>query len=787
MNGRSNRRIILAVWFVLLLVCGWQVLFHTPMISDVTRLLPRAGPAGERLALLQSTVAARLLLLGLEGGTEAERGEASRQLAATLRASGKFVRVANGDTSSMAKEVRVLFANRYLLSPTVNQEIFTEAGLKRALAARIEDMRSPMSPVLKEVLPRDPTGEAATLIHFWQGGIRQPEMRRGVWFSPDGERALLLIETTESGFDSQRQGPLIAVIEDAFRQVKGDRDIRLLLSGPGALASQSERTIRDEAALLSFGSSCLIALILIFAYRSLRILLLSPLTLISAVLVGAAATGFIYGGIHGITLGFAATLLGVAVDYPVLLFSHLGSGPSVAESMGRIWPTMRLCIATTSIGYAAMLSTGFEGMAQLAVFSIAGTITAALTTRWLLPCLLPDGWTPRRGGAPKWMTPLLRFRRRPAPVIPIGLSVLALLLILISLDPPVWEPDLAALSPLTRAQLATDVRLRSDLGAPEAGQMLLITRASQEQVLEESEAVAARLNPLITAGTLTGFDAPSLYLPSAVTQRMRQQALPPPEQLEHELAAAVEGTPFRRDLFRPFVADVAAARNGPLVTAGDLAQTPIAPRLSTLLVPREDRWTGVVLLTGVRDPGALAAAIAPLDGVEFVDLRAEMNEMMSSFKDAALTRLAVGAVVLTMIVAYGVRSLRQTVAVLLPVAIAVAFDLAVLSWTDERLTLFHLVSLLVVVGIGMDYGLFFGLSGDTDGYGRTLHALLVCSSSTAAGFFMLWLSSLPVLNAIGQTVTVGVAFAFVGALLLTRPRPAASNSKSGRIGYPVRG
>lgn len=787
MNNRSHRRTILAVWLVVLLVCSWQVLFHTPMITDVTRLLPHAGAAGERLALLQSTTATRLLLLGLEGGSEAERAEVSRQLAATLRASGQFVRIANGDTSAMAKEVRVLFTHRYLLSPAVGPETFTEAGLRRALAARIEDMRSPLSPVLKELLPRDPTGEAATLISVWQGGIRQPQMRRGVWVSPDGARALLLVETAQSGFDSKSQGPNIALIEDAFRQAKGDRDIRLLLSGPGALASQSERTIREEAALLSLGSTSLIALILILAYRSPRILLLSPLALISALLVGTAVIGFIYGGIHGITLGFAATLLGVAIDYPVLLFSHLGSDPTVRESMHRIWPTMRLCIATTSIGYAAMLSTGFEGMAQLAIFSIAGTMTAALMTRWLLPCLLPDGWAPRQGGAPNWMVPLLRFRRRPAPAIPVGLVVLAALLIFLALDPPRWQPDLAAISPISRTQLSTDTRLRSDLGAPEAGQMLFIKGPSREQVLEGSEAAVARLGPLIAAGALAGFDAPSLYLPSAATQRIRQRALPPDEPLEHELAAALEGTPFRRDLFRPFLADVATARTGPLVTFEDLAPTPIAPRLAALLIPRDDHWTGVVLLTGVGDPGAVAAAVAPIRGVELVDLRAEMNEMMNGFRDGALVRLSVGAIVLTAIVAYGVRSLRQTVAVLLPVAIAVAFDLAVLSWSSQRLTLFHLVSLLVVVGIGMDYGLFFGLSDEGDGRGRTLHALLVCSSSTAAGFFMLWLSSLPVLSAIGQTVTVGVGIAFIGALLLTRARSVASDSQSHRFGYTVRG
>lgn len=372
-------------------------------------------------------------------------------------------------------------------------------------------------------------------------------------------------------------------------------------------------------------------------------------------------------------------------------------------------------------------------------------------------------------------------------MIPLGVLLLGALMIALVSNPPVWQMDLAAFSPVPRAQLDADARLRADLGAPEAGQMLLIKGEDPEQVLETSEAAVAHISPLMATGALSGFDAPSLYLPSAITQRARQQALPPSEQLERNLAAAADGMPFRPGLFRPFLADIEAARTGPLVTADDLAETPIAPRLAALLFASGDAWAGVVLLTGIRDPKAVATAIAAVKGVEFVDLRAETNEMLNSFRDSALARLSIGAIVLTAIVVYGVRSLRQTVAVLLPVAIAVALDLVVLAWTNERLSLFHLVSLLVVVGIGMDYGLFFTLGDENDGSGRTLHALLVCSSSTVAGFFMLWLSSLPILSAIGQTVTVGVVTAFLASLLLARPQGKEQDSRSRPFWWSVRG
>jgi len=94
------------------------------------------------------------------------------------------------------------------------------------------------------------------------------------------------------------------------------------------------------------------------------------------------------------------------------------------------------------------------------------------------------------------------------------------------------------------------------------------------------------------------------------------------------------------------------------------------------------------------------------------------------------------------------------------------------------LTLFHLVALILAAGLGLDYALFFDHAGDD--YAdqlRTLHALIVCSLMTLLVFFLLALSSIPVLRAIGSTVALGVFGNFVLALLVSR-QPATTTSVS---------
>jgi predicted exporter len=86
-----------------------------------------------------------------------------------------------------------------------------------------------------------------------------------------------------------------------------------------------------------------------------------------------------------------------------------------------------------------------------------------------------------------------------------------------------------------------------------------------------------------------------------------------------------------------------------------------------------------------------------------------------------------------------------------------AVTAATLSLLGEPLSLFHLASLLLVLGIGLDYGLFFDRCQNQGGdCTRTTGALLICCSTTLLVFGLLAASPLPVLHAIGLTVSLGV-------------------------------
>jgi predicted exporter len=116
------------------------------------------------------------------------------------------------------------------------------------------------------------------------------------------------------------------------------------------------------------------------------------------------------------------------------------------------------------------------------------------------------------------------------------------------------------------------------------------------------------------------------------------------------------------------------------------------------------------------------------------------------------------------------RDAKRVARVMAPLTVTTFVVIAALQVAGVSLSVFHLISLILAAGLGLDYALFFEHAAeDTAEHARTLHAVLVCATATLMVFALLAAADLPVLRAIGAPVAIGVITNFVLALLLTRP------------------
>jgi len=763
----------LAVWvWLLLLAISLTFALRARFTADLSAFLPRAPSAAQQILVdeLREGVVSRLMLIGVEGAPPAKLARASQALADRLARAPEFGFVNNGAESRTAADARVLVDQRYLLSPGVTPERFTVSGLRAALEEDLALLASPMSPMVGPLLARDPTGETLRILdrlHLESG----PPKRDGVWFSTDGQRALLIAQTRAPGFDLDAQERALAAVRAAFAAALSadntEGSARLLVTGPGVFAVATRAEIKQDVTRISLLAVLMVCALLLVVFRSWRVLLLTLLPVASGVVAGIAAVSAAFGAVHGVTLGFGATLLGEGVDYAIYLFANMG-GTNPQARLGRLWRTLRLGVLTSVCGFSVLLLSDFSGLAQLGMLSATGLLVAFLVTRFVLPSLTPESFRVRPAaalGSPllevvQWL-PRLRY--------PLLLVFALSLAGLAWQGGRVWDDRLESLSPISDSDRRLDEQLRRDLGAPDVGQLVVIRGGSRTQALELAEQADGILERLQRDGELSGFESPAQLLPSERTQRARQAALPEADALRRALTDAARGLPFRLESFGPFFDQVAAAKAGPLLDRGQLDGTGLALKLDALLVQRHGAWFAMLPLRGVKDVRRVQAALAELGeaDVRTLDLKQEADALYRGYRRQALRFAMAGAGAIAVLLLVSLRSVRRCADVLLPLATAVVVTCAVFIAVGARLGMFHLVGLLLVVGVGSNYTLFF--ERDTFAAAdqqRTVLSLTLCNACTAIGFGLLGLAHAPVLHAIGITVAAGAFLSLVfGAVL----------------------
>ena len=773
-----RRLAVLLLWLVLAAASGWQIA-RSRFTADLSAFLPANPDAQQRVLIeqLQSGTPARTLLIAIDGGSDVQRAAASRSLADAMRASGLFEQVQNGQTEAWADVGPWLFEHRYLLSPAVDGAHFSAAGLRDAIGDSLSLLGTPVGNALKPLFDRDPTGEAQRIA---EGMIpaSAPRTEQGVWAARRGGRVLLVAGTRAPGADLDAQAVAIAQVRSAFAAAP-HAGLTLQMSGAPVFGVNSRAQIEAEVRWLALAGTGLMSALLLLAFASLPALALALLPVASGVLVGIAAVSLGFGSVHGMTLGFGTTLIGEAVDYAIYYLIQARSG-GWRHWVRTGWPTVRLGLLTSVCGFSALVFSGFPGLAQLGVFSVAGLVAAALTARFVLPALMPQG---ARGGGLRrhlghvagWAVARLPGLRWPL------LALGAVAAVVLWQRGDLWQAELSSLSPVSKQALELDASLRADLSAGDSRTLVVVQAADVQATLRAAESALARLEPLVERGAVTGLggiDSVTRWLPSLAVQQARQAALPEPSALQAALSEATRGLPLKPARLAPFVAEVQQARTLPLITPESLRGTALAPLTDALLLQRADAsWAALLPLQPLQPAGdkldvtAVRQALQGLPGVQTLEIGAELGRLYARYLREAQVQALLGALGVVALMALTLRSLPRLLAVCQPLLLSVLLTLGALAALGVSLGILHLVGLLLVVAVGSNYALFFDLLQRADRIDHdTLASLLLANLTTVLSFGLIALSAIPALSAIGRVVAPGALLALLLAAVFAPRR-----------------
>ncbi len=628
---------------------------------------------------------------------------------------------------------------RFLLidDPGLDQEALTEW-----LARQINILRVSPDPGLTRQLTRDPTGTLAR--YLMRASPVRAQHAGAIWTKEGDPYGYLLLYVEGGTVDAASSARALESVRARAMPVLAGTAMSLELAGPPVLAAEARALIRGRAQMVGAIASVSIVAILWFVYRRVSALMYIAIPGVAAIAAAAQLTEWVFGAIHGITLAFGATILGIVADYPIHAMSH-GSG-------SRLAPTLLLGALTTAGAYGvAFTATGIPALDQLGVFAVAGVLSGIAMTLWMWHAMPPATarmiTLPRLRPAAAWVALVVVFG---------GLTLLWL-----TADVR-WTSRLSALSPIPPEMVVRHNEIRAALGLDPPRHVLAIPAATPEQALSAAHETASQMR---AAGCT--IRSASDILPPAEVQRRRQRALPDGVTLRARMEQSAEqmGLALRMDAFEPFLSAVEAARSLPPLTPGMLAGTVAGRILGSMLFPVADRWVALVF---VADPECLVPSLTTVTGVEAValDLDAEMAALGMHLGNVALERLAAGMVLIAGICLLVVRPWRRSGVILLALPLAVAGALGLQLVLDSPLSMIHFLGLLVVTGLVLDYALILGrCTGSEGAWDRACHGVLVGATTTLVTFLLLASTGLPVLVALGTTVASGVGIGAVMAWL----------------------
>ncbi|WP_158247157.1 MMPL family transporter [Geothermobacter hydrogeniphilus] len=746
---------------LVLIVAGGFSLLHLQLSENAEALIPDRDPQLLRqFQLLQQSPMTHKLLVVIEA--EESRDRARLTEAAAVFAT-RFNRAGVGrlqtrlqiDLPGLLQQLVVEMPQRFPAAklPQLADELSEEEIGLRLQEAR-DELLSPVGLGSKVLIRTDPLRLRQRLFDglAYTNLLGRGQFRGGYLWSEDG-KGLLLVGKTDIQLTDVRGA---AALEQAARAAAAELPPGIkadLLCGQRytlANAMAIKHDLRRIGLLVSAG------LLLVFGlflrdWRALPVLLL-PLAGVVLALGLVLLSGV---ELSGITLGFGAVVLGVALDYGLHVFFALRHRQREPEQVLAELSRPLLCGALTSIGaFVVLLSSALPVQRQLGWFAALGLLLALLLALLVLPLLL--------------VAPPQPLEHPDFPTKGPGRRNLLLagwgLLLLVALAGAIRvriNGDLRQISLVPPQLAATEQRLRQGWGDLR-GRAMLLLEGEEEEVRQQNEVLFSRLRDKLSPGDLVSL-AP--LLPSRATRTANRAAW---SSFWHGAAGGRIADELRRQAGEHGFAPTAFAPFFASFEAQAPVERPLPACFEPLLGNLEQRnGEKLQILTLAADRPELATLLqdGQLD-MTLLSPRLFRAELSGAVKDDFFRLAPCAGVMVLLLTALLLRRARLVIAALAPVISGVVAMFGIMGWAGIAFNLFNAVATVLVIGLTIDYGIFMVWRRQHGGDRVTDRAVLVSGLTTLAGFGSLALASHPALFAIGISVLIGIGAAVPTALWL---------------------
>ncbi|MEB7501949.1 MMPL family transporter [Leclercia pneumoniae] len=562
---------------------------------------------------------------------------------------------------------------------------------------------------------------------------------------------LLHGELAGSSFDMQQTHQLVTTLHDLEEKLKGQYPQAQLLSrGTVFYSDYASQQAKRDVSTLGVATLLGVILLILAVFRSLRPLLLCLLSIGIGALAGTVITLLLFGELHLMTLVMSMSIIGISADYTLYYLTERmvhGEHDSPWQSLAKVRNALLLALLTTVAAYLIMMLAPFPAIRQMAVFAAVGLSASCLTVIFWHPWLcrgLPVRPVPAMVLMLRWLAAWRRNKK-----LSLGLPVALALVSVVGIATLHVDDDISQLQALPQSILAQEKSITALTGQSVDQKWFVVHGATAQQTLERLEAFTPALAAAKTAGEISGYR--TLPLNSLARQK-------------RDLALLQQAAPAVTNVLNGAgLATVSPDLSAMPVRVDEWLNSPASEgwRLLWLTLPNGE--SGVLVpVDGVKESAALDQLASQHPGVVWVDRKASFDTLFALYR-AVLTGLllvALGVIACGAMLRLG---WRKGLISLVPSLLSLGCGLAALSATGHPVNLFSLLALVLVLGIGVNYTLFFSNPRGTPL--TSMLAIVLAMMTTLLTLGMLVFSATQAISSFGIVLVSGIFTAFLLAPL----------------------
>ncbi|HZJ16568.1 MAG TPA: MMPL family transporter [Chthoniobacteraceae bacterium] len=623
--------------------------------------------------------------------------------------------------------------------------------------------------------------------------------------SPDNTVHLVLAITNQADLGAHASQDMMRKVDDFRKRVlagwEGPKP-EVLVTGRTAYVGELSVIMRSDVLTTLFISAALVAVVFWFGFRRVGPLVAILHVLLVSCVIAVGVGAAVFHELNMITIGLCAILIGLGVDFGMMLYSiyeleridgesHEAAVATALRSQGR---SVIFGALTSAAGFFSHVFSGCPGFAQLGLLICFGILFASALMMTLFFVLLGKRFRPRengplRAGSERFLDWMFAAARRVwvistfALLLATAFAASPLKALHFNANPQTLEPP--------ESSAGNALRLITSKFPGFGDQLLVLLETGSAQQTHDGWAqLQAAWTKLVEqrqiksasmlAGSLvlspTNVDANVALLSSAVDFKAAREALA-------GVLAETGAQPMSNaeSLLKTLAA----------IAAGDRALLDWRSRLSA-----SSSWWFLVDQFFGSDPNITAGYVRPREKIGSHAQKEQLRKWLADSADGVPYHLSgwsytlqdliqwakgkmveLSAIMIGFnVVLLGILFRRVFPLVVLMTGLALAFGamLASLKVLGVALNLFNILAFPLVLGIGVDYGIYVvGAMRNGMDLRRSLRSVLkpvlLSGLTTIAGFASLALAKNPALQSLGIVCALGVTWCLISTFFFILP------------------